>query len=244
VARFIASVVGNPATVLDPTAGAGSLLVPYAPESRFGIEIDEDHARAAKKGVERRRANPGATPAADRGPWTGGAPASGPRGEDDLYAYHAIQGDAQKVVPMLRAAGATFDAVVLNPPFGLQWRDPVHTGKGETNSTALAFLWAMDLLDRFGQGAMVSGRDRLFREVLGRPEAKGIYAIVEVVGQLFDSDVALPCAISFFRHPHKRTATPCAARTAPFASRRAGRNSSQTPPWPPGSGAPATSTPP
>jgi hypothetical protein len=191
VARFIADVVGPARTVLDPTAGAGSLLAPFDPGSRFGIEIDADHARAAREAVEQRR---GSRSAPEEGLGGGLGP------EGDRQGYHAIGGDAQSVVPMLRAAGLLFDAVVLNPPFGLSWRDPVH-GSGETNSTALAYLWAVDLLGPNGQGAMISGRDRLAKEVLGKPEAKGIYATVEVIGPLFDSAVALPCAISFFHHP-------------------------------------------
>ncbi len=117
-------------------------------------------------------------------------------------SYRAITGDVQKVAPMMRAAGLRFPAVALNPPFGLSWRDPAHA-RGEANSTALAYLWALDLLDSCGQGAMICGRDRLVTEVLGRPEGRGVYAIVEVEGPLFE-DVALPTAIAFFVHPDNR----------------------------------------
>ena len=85
-ADFIAEVIGQPAAVLDPTAGSGSLLAPFAPSTRFGIEIDADHA--------------------------GGSELAGTE-------YEAVAGDAQEVIPMLRAAGLTWPAVVLNPPFGL-----------------------------------------------------------------------------------------------------------------------------
>ena len=115
-------------------------------------------------------------------------------------SYAAIQADAQNVVPMLRAAGARWPAVVLNPPFGLGWRDPAHSKKGQVNSTLLAFLWAHDLMDRYGQGAMISGTDRLGSAVLGRPEARGIYAIVDVTGPFFDG-VSLPTSIAFFVRP-------------------------------------------
>jgi hypothetical protein len=195
VARFIADVVGRSVgSVLDPTAGAGSLLAPFEPEARFGVEIDRDHARAARKAEERRRK---ARLVPEDGPLHGAS-----HGEPDrLVGYDAISGDAQRVVPILRAAGAEFDAVVVNPPFGLRWRDQAHSPKGsEINSTVLAFLWAMDLMGPEGQGAMVCGRDRLAKEVLGRPEAEGIYAIVEIEGRLFDG-VSLPCAISFFHKP-------------------------------------------
>ena len=117
-------------------------------------------------------------------------------------SFNAVQGDAQAIVPMLRAAGARFPAVAMNPPFGLSWRDPIHA-RGEINSTVLAYLWAMDLLDYFGQGALVCGRDRLRKEILSRKEGGGIYAIVDVDGPLFDG-VALPTSIAFFVRPHNR----------------------------------------
>ena len=165
----------SPAAVLDPTAGAGSLLAPFAPETRFGIEIDADHV-----------------PPDDAGP-------------DRHASYRAIRGDAQQVVPMLRAAGVRFPAVVLNPPFGLGWRDALHarTGSGnskEINSTVLAYLWALDLLKESGQGAMICGTTRLATHILSRPEARGVYAVVDVQGPLFDG-VDLPTSIAFFVPP-------------------------------------------
>lgn len=174
--QLIAAVFGRPQAVLDPTAGSGALLAPYPMESRYGIEIDRDHTRPR-----------------DDGSGTKSSP------------YHAITADVQAVVPMLRAAGMRFPALALNPPFGLTWRDPIH-GRGEINSTTLAFLWAMDLLDHSGQGAMVCGRDRFRKEVLGRKEAAGVYAIVDVEGPLF-KDVELPTSIVFFVRPENREAT-------------------------------------
>lgn len=117
--------------------------------------------------------------------------------------YNAIAGDAQKVVPMLRAAGITFPAVALNPPFGLSWQDPAHA-KGRTNSTALSYLWALDLLPLFGQGAIMLGTERLAREILPRNEGRGVYAVVDVDGPLFDG-VALETSIAFFVKPANRT---------------------------------------
>ena len=37
--------------------------------------------------------------------------------------YTAIPGDLQRVYPLLRLLGVEFPAVVLNPPFGLNWTD-------------------------------------------------------------------------------------------------------------------------
>ena len=106
---------------------------------------------------------------------------------------------------MLRAAGVRFPAVVLNPPFGLGWRDALHarTGSGnskEINSTVLAYLWALDLLKESGQGAMICGTTRLATHILSRPEARGVYAVVDVQGPLFDG-VDLPTSIAFFVPP-------------------------------------------
>ena len=170
-AQLISSVFGGPESVLDPTAGAGSLLAPYPEERRFGIEIDGDHAENAP--------------------------------------YTAVHGDAQSVVPMLRAAGVRFAAVAANPPFGLAWRDPVHGTKGspdkEINSTLLAYLWSLDLLSVHGQGALVCGTTRLRKEILTSPEGAGIYAIVDVEGEFFPG-VSLPVSIAFFVHPTNRAA--------------------------------------
>ena len=174
--QLIAGVFGRPQAVLDPTAGSGALLAPYPMEARYGIEIDRDHTRPR-----------------DNGSGANGAKTS---------PYNAITADAQAVVPMLRAAGMRFPALAINPPFGLTWRDPVH-GRGEINSTTLAFLWAMDLLDHSGQAAMICGRDRFRKEILGRKEAAGVYAIVDVEGPLF-RDVDLPTSIVFFVRPENR----------------------------------------
>jgi intein/homing endonuclease len=181
-ARLIAGVFndryGSPGAVLDPTAGAGALLGPFPAGKRFGIEIDADHVPP-----------PGADPDED--------------GLSGRVFYRGIRGDAQKVVPMLRAAGVRFPAIVLNPPFGLGWRDAVHANgnaEKEINSTALAYLWALDLLKQFGQGAMICGTDRLAKEILSRPEGRGVYAIADVRGPLFDG-VALPTSIAFFVRP-------------------------------------------
>ena len=170
-AQLISSVFGGPDSVLDPTAGAGSLLAPYPEARRFGIEIDGDHAKDAP--------------------------------------YTAVHGDAQSVVPMLRAAGVRFAAVAANPPFGLAWHDPIHASKGspnrEINSTLLTYLWSLDLLSVHGQGALICGTDRLRKEILSRPEGAGVYAIVDIQGEFFDG-VSLPVSIAFFVHPKNRHA--------------------------------------
>ena len=67
------------------------------------------------------------------------APAKDPEG------YTEIHGDAQQAVPMLRAAGARFPVLAINPPFGIGWRDPVHgnASSGHINSTVAAYLLSL-----------------------------------------------------------------------------------------------------
>lgn len=111
--------------------------------------------------------------------------------------YTAIPGDAQRVVPMLRAAGTRFPSVAINPPFGMKWQDPAHK-LAESNSTLLAFMWALDLMTDIGQGAMLCGTTRLKQEVLRLPEAQqSIYAIVDIQDNVWP-DVDLPCSVAFF----------------------------------------------
>ena len=187
-ARLVADVVGPVDAVLDPTAGAGNLLEHFDERARYGIEIDRDHVaaateKAASRGAEaRERAEEGA-------------------GEAPGVRYRAAWGDVQRIVPMLRAAGLRWPALVANPPFGEDWRDAARPKT--KNSTILAYLWALDLLAPCGQGAILLGTERLAREIMPLPEAAGIYAVVDVIGALFDG-VALPCSIAFFVSPDNR----------------------------------------
>ena len=115
--------------------------------------------------------------------------------------YTAIRGDAQRAVPMLRAIGARFPGVVLNPPFGLDWTDKVH-GTGKINSSRLAFNWAIDLLEPFGQGAIICPTSRLDNDVIrSNANARGIYAILDVQTSMWPGKVTTPCSIAFFIHP-------------------------------------------
>ncbi len=108
--------------------------------------------------------------------------------------YHALRGDLQHVYPLLRRVGAEFSKVVCNPPFGLEWQVPsLEPPKG--SSTLLGFAMAQGLLQGDGQGCLVAGRDRFYREVLpARPNA--FFAVVEIE-RLFPG-VALPCVLAFF----------------------------------------------
>ena len=186
VSDLVAAVVGKDVPALDPTAGSGALLSGIDDGCRYGIEIDPDHA-----GGDGLAAQAHASP------------------------YEAINGDAQKVVPLMRAAGLLFPAVLCNPPFGLTWHDPAHHRK-EIPSTALAFLWALDLMESFGQGVLVCGTRRLAKEVLSRPEARAVYAVVDVEGPLFEG-VTTPVSIAFFVRPdniRRRSENPSPVRIA------------------------------
>lgn len=107
-------------------------------------------------------------------------------------AYEAIQGDAQRAYPLLRLLGTQFPRVACNPPFGLEWQI---NGRKE-NSTLATWRMANALLADRGAGAFIAGRDRFCRDVLSRPDAAGVYALIEC-DDLFDG-VELPCAIAFF----------------------------------------------
>ncbi len=114
-------------------------------------------------------------------------------------AYNAIRGDVQRAFPMLVKLGVRFGRVVANPPFGLTWTDG--SGRAES-STVGAWRMGLALLDQYGAGAFICGRDRFHREVLARKDAAGVFATVEC-GDLF-ADVALPCLIAFFVAPENR----------------------------------------
>jgi hypothetical protein len=122
------------------------------------------------------------------------------RDQVDAGDYHAIRGDLQQVYPLLRCAGVRFGQIVLNPPFGLEWADPL-TGK-PVNSTVLAYRYALGLLAEDGQGALIAGRERFCKEILPRPEGNGVYAVVEIEN-LFAGAV-LPMVIAFFVAPSNR----------------------------------------
>jgi hypothetical protein len=107
-------------------------------------------------------------------------------------AYEAIHGDVQRAYPLLRLLGTRFPRIACNPPFGLDWS----LGGKHENSTVATWRMAATLLDGYGVGAFVAGRDRFAREVMSRDDAAGIYALVECE-DLFEG-VQLPCVIAFF----------------------------------------------
>ncbi|MFQ6039807.1 MAG: hypothetical protein ACE5PV_03040, partial [Candidatus Poribacteria bacterium] len=119
--------------------------------------------------------------------------------------YNALQGDIQKVYPLMRKIGFQIDAIALNPPFGLTFND--ESFGGNINSTVLCYLYATKLISSYGQGVLIAGRDRLVREILPRKEGDYIYAIVEVLdmfasltdafGLRFDN-ANIPTAMAFF----------------------------------------------
>lgn len=113
--------------------------------------------------------------------------------------YVAIHGDVQRAFPMLVRLGVKFPRIVTNPPFGLSWKGP--EGEQET-STAGAWRMGIALLAPTGIGAFIAGRDRLAREVLDRPDASGIFAVLEIA-DLFEG-VTVPPAIAFYTHPDGR----------------------------------------
>jgi len=116
-------------------------------------------------------------------------------GED--CPYDAIQADLQELYPLAKRIGLTFPLILTNPPFGLSWKEPTLNEGKSINSTVLCYQYCLNLLDEYGQGVLICGRDRLDREILPLPEAEHIYAIVDVA-DLFGKNVDLPCSMAFF----------------------------------------------
>jgi SNF2 family DNA or RNA helicase len=108
--------------------------------------------------------------------------------------YTVITGDLQKVYPLMRKLNMLFDAIAINPPFGLMWEDESFGGK--INSTELCYLYATKLLSPYGQGVLIAGRDRLLTDILPREEGKLIYAILEVKDMFENADI--PTVMAFF----------------------------------------------
>ncbi|MCA9443579.1 MAG: SAM-dependent DNA methyltransferase, partial [Candidatus Omnitrophica bacterium] len=119
--------------------------------------------------------------------------------------YDVIQADLQEIYPLARRIGLTFPVIVANPPFGLTWNEPSLNEGKNVNSTILTYQYCLHLLDDYGQGVLICGKDRLDREILPMVEAEHIYAIVDVP-DLFGKTVALSCAIVFFANEIRESA--------------------------------------
>jgi len=117
-------------------------------------------------------------------------------------SYKAIRGDIQHVYPLLRRVVDDWGAIVANPPFGLSWEEPTYKDGQPVNSTKLAFFYCMQILAYDGQLAFIAGRDRFYKEIIGEPMARGIYAVVEC-DDLFEG-TTLPCVIAFGINPEMR----------------------------------------
>lgn len=117
----------------------------------------------------------------------------------DTGDYEAITGDIQRIYPLMRLAQLRFDAVVANPPFGLEWTAPDGT---RVNSSVQTMRYCMGLLAPIGICVLIVGRNRWYRELAGLPEAAGLWALIEV-DDLFDT-AAIDSVIAFFCQPGRR----------------------------------------
>ncbi|MGH8574764.1 MAG: hypothetical protein ACREX8_19680, partial [Gammaproteobacteria bacterium] len=108
--------------------------------------------------------------------------------------YTAITGDIQRVYPLLKLAGVEFGALVLNPPFELDWTAP---DGSRVNSAVLCRRYALGLMGRGGQAMLICGRDRFWRELA--PEARSVWCVIEAA-DLFEG-VELACVLAFFCAP-------------------------------------------
>lgn len=111
-------------------------------------------------------------------------------------SYEAIHADIQHVFPLLqRALLPAPKAIVSNPPFGLMWSDPTYKDGAQVGSALLTLYYINRLLADHGQFVFLCGRDRFYRELAPKPEARGIYCAIDCP-DLFD-DVELPSTIAF-----------------------------------------------
>jgi hypothetical protein len=117
--------------------------------------------------------------------------------------YFEIKGDIQHVYNLLRQSMPSWDAIVANPPFGLQWEEPTYRGGKATNSTVLTFVYLNRLLSEDGQYVFVCGAKRFYDRIAKLEEASGVYAVVECE-DLFDN-VTIPCVVAFGIHPSLRS---------------------------------------
>lgn len=107
--------------------------------------------------------------------------------------YGALEGDVQRIFPLLRGLGVLFPVVVTNPPFSLDWDVP---GLAKGSSTYVAMRMAKALLTDNGLGVLVCGKHRFDVECRAELE-KQLFALVEV--ETLFPGVDTPCVIAFWR---------------------------------------------
>jgi hypothetical protein len=116
--------------------------------------------------------------------------------------YLPLAGDLQRLYPMLRASGLRFPWVLANPPWGLRWQvGSLNEGK-PAFSTLLAYKMALGLLAAGGEGVLITGADRYWREVEPDEDSRLVWCTVEVT-DLFDG-VGASAVIAFFGDPEVR----------------------------------------
>ena len=113
--------------------------------------------------------------------------------------YTPLVGDLQRLYPLLRASGRRFARVLANPPWGLRWQVPSLNGGRAASSTLLGLKMALGLLDRGGEGVLITAADRFRREVEADPEARFVWCTVEVP-DLFQG-VEATSTIAFLAEP-------------------------------------------
>ena len=113
--------------------------------------------------------------------------------------YHVIEGDAQRVVPMLRAVGVKFPRIAINPPYGLTWKDSAHTKSADAtmNSTVMAYLWAQDLLQGGGHGAILCGTENLIK-IMQHEQGRGVYAVMNLPSGSVWKSVESSVSLAFY----------------------------------------------
>lgn len=94
-------------------------------------------------------------------------------------SYKPINGDLQHVYALIRRS-FEFNAIVANPPFGLDWEEPTLRDGATSNSALLTLMMMNRLLTHDGQFAFInstSGFDFCARQ---KDEVEGVYAVIDV----------------------------------------------------------------
>ena len=94
-------------------------------------------------------------------------------------SYKPILGDIQHVYALLRRT-FEFDAIVANPPFGLDWEEPTLNDGKMSNSALLTLMMANRLMTHGGQFVFINSTSGFDTCAKNKDEIAGVYAVVDV----------------------------------------------------------------
>ena len=119
-------------------------------------------------------------------------------------SYNALKGDFQHFYTLLRLGMSPWNAIVANPPFGLQWSDPTLRDGKPTNSTVLTLMMVNRLLSENGQFMFICAQNRYEKQITQIADHSTVYAVIECE-DLFEG-TREPSVILFGLHDAIRSA--------------------------------------